>query len=69
MDAHLVYQEFQAGLAHLKNQLEQELDHLHDGLASLDPFSRDENEKWAHELYQRIIRRRRATLAALFSTH
>lgn len=69
MDAHLVYQEFQAGLAHLKNQLEQELDHLHEGLAGLDPFSHDETEKWAHELYQRVIQRRRATLAVLFTTH
>jgi hypothetical protein len=67
MDAHIVHQELQSGLARMKTRLEQELTHLHDGLASLDPFSHDADEQWAHELYQRLIQRRRATLSLLFS--
>lgn len=67
MDAYIVHQEFMTGITHLKMQLEQELAHLHDGLASLDPFSHDEDEQWAHELYLRLIQRRRATLALFFS--
>jgi len=67
MDAHIVHQELQSGLAQLKTRLEQELTHLHDGLASLAPLSHDADEQWAHELYQRLIQRRRTTLALLFS--
>lgn len=67
MDAHIVHQELQSGLAQLKTRLEQELTHLHDGLANLDPFSHDQDEQWAHELYQRLIQRRRTTLALFFS--
>lgn len=67
MDAHHVYNELQAGLTQLKTRLEGELDHLHSGLASLDPHSGDESEQWAHELYQRLIRRRRTTLALFFT--
>lgn len=67
MDAHVVHTELQAGLAQLKSRLEQELDHLHNGLSSLDPISGDETEQWAHELYQRLIQRRRTTLALFFS--
>jgi hypothetical protein len=67
MDAHSVHQELQTGLTQLKARLEQELNHLHDGLANLDPFSHDADEQWAHELYQRLIQRRRSTLALFFS--
>lgn len=67
MDANIVHQELQSGLVKLKTRLEQELSHLHDGLADLDPYTGDEAERWAHELYQRLIQRRRATLALFFS--
>lgn len=67
MDAHHVHTQLQAGLAQLKARLENELDHLHSGLSSLDPISGDETDQWAHELYQRLIQRRRTTLALFFT--
>ncbi|MEW6648504.1 MAG: hypothetical protein AB1450_14995 [Pseudomonadota bacterium] len=66
MDAAIVHQELQAGLAQLKTRLERELEHLHTGLNSLNACG-DDAERWAHELYQRLIERRRTTLALFFS--
>lgn len=67
MDAAIVHQELQAGLAQLKTRLEQELEHLHNGLNNLDAYG-DDAERWAHELYRRLIERRRTTLALFFSS-
>lgn len=66
MDAAIVHQELQAGLTRLKMRLQRELDHLHTGLRNIDAHG-DETERWAHELYHRLIERRRATLALFCS--